>query len=66
MHIDALLKKLANPAQRAIQTLGITTIEQLSKYSEKEIAELHGIGKNAMKIIAQTLNEIGLTFSSHK
>ena len=38
--------KLAKPAQRAIRRTGITTIEQLSKHSEKEIVELHGIGKN--------------------
>jgi len=46
MQIDILLMKLSRPAQRAIQSVGITTIEELSKYSEKEIFELHGIGKN--------------------
>lgn len=62
MNIDILLKKLAKPAQRAIQNLGVTTIEDLTKYSEKEILELHGIGKNAMNSIKLTLNESGLTF----
>lgn len=64
MQIDILLRKLAKPAQRAIQNAGITTIEQLSKFSEKEVSELHGIGKNAMNSIKQTLNEIGLNFSN--
>jgi DNA-directed RNA polymerase alpha subunit len=63
MNIDILLKKLAKPAQRAIENEGVTTIEQLTKYSEKEFSELHGIGKNAMNIIKQTLSENGLTFS---
>lgn len=63
MDVEILLRKLAKPAQRAIQNEGITTIEQLSKYSEKEFSELHGIGANAMKIIKQTLNENGLTFN---
>lgn len=63
MNIDILLQKLAKPAQRAIQNEGITTIEQLSKYSEKEFSELHGIGKNALSIIKQILKENGLTFS---
>jgi len=63
MQIEILLKKLAKPAQRAIQNAGITTIEQLSSYSEKEISELHGIGKNAISVIRQTLNEHGIIFS---
>lgn len=64
MHIDVLLNKLAKPAQRAILNAGISTIEQLSKFSEKEVSEIHGIGKNAIIIIKQTLHENGLTFSS--
>jgi DNA-directed RNA polymerase alpha subunit len=63
MTIDVLLTRLAQPAQRAIQNEGITSIEQITKYSEKEFAKLHGIGKNAMNIIKETLNENGLTFS---
>ena len=63
MDIDILFQKLAKPAQRAIQNEGITTMEQLSKYSEKEFSQLHGIGKNAMNIVKQTMSEIGLSFS---
>jgi DNA-directed RNA polymerase alpha subunit len=63
MEIDIILQKLAKPAQRAIQNAGITTIEQISEYSEKEFLKLHGIGKNAMSIIKLALVENGLTFS---
>jgi DNA-directed RNA polymerase alpha subunit len=63
MMIDSLLQKLAKPAQRAIQNEGITTLEQLSKYSEKEFLELHGIGKNTMLIVKQAMNDNGLSFS---
>jgi DNA-directed RNA polymerase alpha subunit len=66
MDIDILLQKLAKPAQRAIQNEQITTIEHLSNYSEKEFSELHGIGKNAMNIIKQTMSEHGLSFSQNK
>jgi hypothetical protein len=55
MEIDNLLKKLAKPAQRAILGTGVTTVEQLSTMSEDEIFNLHGIGKNAMKVIVATL-----------
>jgi DNA-directed RNA polymerase alpha subunit len=64
MHIDTLLKKLAKPAQRAIENEGITTIEDLCKYSEKEFSKLHGIGKNALNIISITLKENGFAFSN--
>jgi len=64
MLIDILFQKLTKPVQRAIQSVGIMTIEQLSKYSEKEISSIHGIGKNAMNTIKQTLIENGLTFSN--
>jgi DNA-directed RNA polymerase alpha subunit len=60
MKIDVLLDRLASPAQRAIQNAGIKTLEQLSKYSEKEIADLHGIGKNAIVVIKSVLKENGL------
>ena len=66
MDINILLQKLAKPAQRAIQNEGLTTMEQLSEYSEKEFSELHGIGKNALNIIKQIMGENGLTFSPKK
>ena len=66
MQIEQLLIKLVTPAQRAIQTTGVTTLEQLAKYSEEEIMALDGIGKNAMVIIKETMRAQGLTFASKK
>ena len=60
MPIELLLSKLAAPAQRAIQNAGIKTLEQLAKHSEAEIAELHGIGKNAIVTIKAVLKANGL------
>jgi hypothetical protein len=60
MDIDILLKKLASPAQRAIISTGVTTLEALAAMSEAEIRDLHGIGKNALMIIQATLAEYGL------
>ncbi|MAT41699.1 MAG: hypothetical protein CL609_05105 [Anaerolineaceae bacterium] len=54
--------KLAKPAQRALQNAGIDDLEQLSKYTETEIAKLHGIGKNAILLLRQELNKKGLSF----
>lgn len=62
MDIEILLKKLAKPAQRAIQSLEIKTLEELSNFREKEIFELHGIGKNAINIIKEVLEGNGFKF----
>ncbi|MCB8942416.1 MAG: hypothetical protein H6658_01445 [Ardenticatenaceae bacterium] len=64
MNIDILLPKLAKPAQRAIQNANITTLEQLAQHSESQIRDLHGIGKNALHIIKETLHENGLAFTN--
>ncbi len=52
-----LSNNLAAPARRALEANGITNLEQLSSYDEKEIAEWHGIGKNAMEVINLAINE---------
>jgi hypothetical protein len=61
MDLKILLNRLAQPAQRAILSTGVTTLEGLSVMTEEEILDLHGIGKNAIKIIHNTLEEYGLS-----
>ena len=58
------LPKLASPAQRALAAAGITRLEQLTRISEAELAQLHGIGPNALKTLRLALEEKGLTFLS--
>jgi DNA-directed RNA polymerase alpha subunit len=58
------LPKLASPAQRALAAAGITRLEQLTRISEAELAQLHGIGPNALKTLRLALEEKGLTFRS--
>ena len=38
------LSLLSAPARRALEHHGIHNVEELSKYSEKEILKLHGMG----------------------
>jgi DNA-directed RNA polymerase alpha subunit len=54
---------LAKPAQRALANAGVTSLQQLSNYSEKEIADLHGMGPNALTKIKQALLENSLSFA---
>lgn len=56
------LPKIGAPATRAVNGIGITRLEQFTKYSEDEIMQLHGMGPNAMNVIKQALSEKGLSF----
>jgi len=56
------LPKLASPAQRALAGAGITRLEQVAEMSEAELAQLHGIGPNALKTLRQALADQGLSF----
>ena len=49
-------KILAKPAQRALAGANIETLEQLSKYSEAEIMELHG-RTNRVKLGSRFIND---------
>lgn len=57
---------LAKPAVRALTNAGLLNLEQVSRMSENDIKQLHGIGPNAMKLIRAALKEKGLTFSGDK
>lgn len=54
--------KLAAPAQRALASMGINDLKQLSKFTEAEIAQLHGIGSNALDKLRIVLRTHGLSF----
>lgn len=54
--------KLAAPAQRALAAAGYTHLEQLTKVSEAEMGELHGMDPNALKSLRQVLADNGLSF----
>jgi uncharacterized protein YdeI (YjbR/CyaY-like superfamily) len=45
------LPKLAAPARRALTSAGITNLKDLTKVSEDELMQLHGMGKNAVRIL---------------
>lgn len=62
MEKNSLNVKLAAPAHRALAGAGIKTLKDFTKFSEKEITELHGIGKNAMEEIKLALKKNKLSF----
>lgn len=61
--IDDFLAGLSAPARRALQNNGIKTIKDLSKLTEEEVLQLHGIGKTAIPVLQKALKEKGLSFA---
>lgn len=59
---SGFLSVLSAPARRALENNRITTLEQLSKYSEKELLQLHGFGKSSMPKLRAALEKENLTF----
>ncbi|MDR9744447.1 RNA polymerase alpha subunit C-terminal domain-containing protein [Paenibacillus taichungensis] len=59
---EGFLSLLSAPARRALENQGITTLQLLSQYTEKDILKLHGIGPSAMPKLRQALEEEGLSF----
>jgi predicted flap endonuclease-1-like 5' DNA nuclease len=58
-----LPSKLGKPAERALAGVGISTLKQLTKFSEADIKKLHGIGPNALGKLNSALAEKGLSFA---
>ncbi|RPH38202.1 hypothetical protein EHM92_00645 [bacterium] len=54
--------QLAAPAQRALARAGITSIKQLTKHTERQISELHGMGPGAMAKLQALVRREGLKF----
>lgn len=52
---DNFLSLIVAPARRALEREGITTLEQLSQYSEKEVLNFHGMGKSTIPILQKLL-----------
>jgi hypothetical protein len=56
------LPRLAAPARRALENAGIADLDQLSHFTEREIADLHGMGDNALSRLREALAAAGLSF----
>jgi DNA-directed RNA polymerase alpha subunit len=53
---------LSAPARRALENNGITSLGELSKYSEKDILHFHGMGPASLPKLRSALKERGLSF----
>ena len=60
------LPKLSGPAHQALGTIGVTRLEDLTKFTEKDIKNLHGMGPKGMRELHEALAQRGLAFASKK
>ena len=61
---NGFLSLLSAPARRALESNGITSLQQLSNYSEKEILQFHGMGPASLPKLRTALQTNGLSFKN--
>ena len=59
---DSFMSALSAPARRALENAGIKILKQLSKFSEKQILALHGMGPSSIPKLRAVLKKEGLSF----
>lgn len=58
--------KLSAPALRALLNAKITSLKYLTKFTEKELLDLHGFGLSSLPPLKKALKKIGLSFKNNK
>ena len=57
---------IGNPARRALEHAGYSTLKQLTKVSEAELGQLHGMGPKALSVLRESLEARGWSFKPGK
>jgi hypothetical protein len=52
-------KGMGAPAGNALEALGVTSLDEVTRFSEKELLAIHGIGPKAVAVIKAALQEQG-------
>lgn len=55
---------IATPARRTLEKEKIDSLEKLSDYSEEEMMQFHGFGKNTMEKLKKHMNENQFSFKN--
>ncbi len=56
------LPPIGAPATRALHAAGFTRLEQVAGVPECELAQLHGVGSKALRLLREALADRGLSF----
>ena len=57
---------VAQPAIRALNSVGITRLEECARFTEAKLARLHGMGPKALGILRSALEARGLSFAESR
>lgn len=58
----ALPEGLGAPAVRALSGARITSLKDLKKWREADVADLHGVGPKALKGLSAALKSAGISY----
>ena len=61
---SGFLSLLSAPARQALENNGITSLQELSNYTEKEILKFHGMGPASLPKLRDALREEVLSFKN--
>ena len=64
--LSASFSGLGKPAQRALVNNAIYTTADLSRWTRKGLAKLHGIGPSAFPKLEKALRDDGLSFKAEE
>ncbi len=53
---------IGKTATRVLELAGVTTLEAVSGYTERELLDLHGVGPKAVRLLKDALDAEGLSF----
>ena len=57
---DLTQLKIGQPAARALASIRVTKLTDITHYSEKELMALHGFGPKALRLLKVALEKEGL------
>lgn len=61
-----LPRSIGQPATRALASIGITRLEQLTTVTEADLKKLHGMGPKGIRILKEALEAHGWSFKGEK
>ncbi|TDM15957.1 DNA-binding protein [Macrococcoides canis] len=50
-----MFDQLSKPARRALQSIGITSYDEVIQYSEQDLLSLHGFGPKGLRLLKEEL-----------
>ena len=59
---DAFPPGMSGPSLRALQVAGVRSLDDLTRWTARDLAALHGMGPKALGVLQAALQERGLHF----